>query len=404
MVAVNPFGFTSATTNGYTVSTIGGSAYLDGTGDYVLVASSDMTKFGTGDFTVECWAYATSNPHANGMYLFSSRTASFASSWVFYLGFEGSLTWYTNSAGIASTDTVFKANQWYHFAYSRSGTTGRLFVNGVAVATVTDSQSYGYSTPLYIGASYDGSVPFQGYISDARVVRGTALYTSSFVPPSQPLTPVQNTGILTNMTSAGIYDASMMNNFETVGDAKLSTAISKFGGSSMYFDGTGDYLFAPTSTVNNLSKFLTSNFTVECWIYPTTTSGDRTVICAVNNWGAGANYEIELRSGLLFVQLGNGVTMTSGTTSISANTWTHIALVRSSETSTTFYVNGVSVSTYTTNWTADEDCPLTIGCFNINGGSLSNYWQGYIDDLRITKGYARYTSNFTAPTSEHKTF
>lgn len=392
---------TTTIANPYRItSTNGGSLYFDGTGDYLTVASSaSTTNFGTGDFTVEAWVYMTSDPHASGMYLFDARTAASTGSWAMYFATGYGLSFFSGTQGGSpvSSAATYTSNQWYHVAYSRRGTSGKLFVNGVVAGSGGDSNNYNFTTVLTVASRYSIESLLQGYMVNARIVKGYALYTAAFVPPAAPTTTISGTSLLLNATNGGIYDNAMLNDFETVGNAQISTSVVKYGTGSLYFDGSGDYLFAPTANVNNLSKFLTANFTVECWIYPTTSTGDRTIICAVNNWGAGANYVIEIRSGLLFVQLGNSVTMTSGTTSISANTWTHIALVRSSNTSTTFYVNGSSVSTYTSSWTADEDCPLTIGCFNINGGSLSNYYLGYIDDLRITK-YARYVANFTPPT------
>ena len=391
-------------TQAYSTSTIGGSGYFDGTGDYLSTPGNTAFVLGTGDFTFEVWLYA--NSISTGTFDRICATSDYNGS-----GFDWTLN--TSSSGLFLASTSYSIGSitpkvWHHLVYTRSGSTIRGFLNGNLSSYATSgSQNISSTSTLNIGAGYSGTA-LNGYLSDLRIIKGSipaAYQTSSsttgtqiFTPPGAPLTTIVNTSLLCNFTNAGIIDNAMMTTLETVGDAKISTTQSKFGGTSMFFDGTGDYLFSPTLNVNNLSKFLTSNFTVECWIYPTTTSGDRTVICAVNNWSAGANYEIELRSGVLFVQIGNSITLTSGTTSISANTWTHIALVRSSTTSTTFYVNGVSVATTATNWTADEDCPLTIGCFNSNGGSLSNYWQGYIDDLRITKGYARYTTTFTPPT------
>jgi hypothetical protein len=419
----NPFGFTNTTTSGYTPSTIGGSGYFDGT-DYLSNGpytgqSMFIPSYSTAQnvsATIEFWIYPTTTG-AGRPYSYTTSSVGIGADIGMFCVTNGSgssysiqFGWYNQGTSYAVTGGAALPNAWTHvaFTYNPNGGVGTLYVNGVSVGTPVSGGNVNGGPPNsitnaynYIGVYSPGSSPsyFTGYISDFRYTTNSILYTGNFVPPSAPLTAIQNATLLLNMTSAGVYDAAMMTNMETVADAQLSTTVTKFGGSSMFFDGTGDYLFSPTLNVNNLSKFLTSNFTVECWIYPTTTSGDRTVICAVNSWGAGANYEIELRAGVLFVQIGNSITLTSGTTSISTNTWTHIALVRSSTTSTTFYVNGVSVATTATNWTADEDCPLTIGCFNINGGSLSNYWQGYIDDLRITKGYARYTSNFTPPTT-----
>jgi hypothetical protein len=108
-----------------------------------------------------------------------------------------------------------------------------------------------------IGRTQDGTVPdWNGYISNYRFVKGRAVYTSNFVPPIAPVTAVANTSLLCNFTNAGIIDNAMMNNLETLGDAKISTVQSKYGGSSMFFDGTGDYLsFTNTSGQNGLTVY-----------------------------------------------------------------------------------------------------------------------------------------------------
>ena len=387
----NPFGYTTSNSQDYSPQTFGGSMYFDNSGDYLALPTSNTYLIGSGDFTIECWVYKRSTTFDTIL------SYSSGSGLRIFVNSTGGLELWLGASQQWSVGGVVSNNHWNHIAFVRSGTTLTGYVNGVNVGTATNSTNYNAGT-LNIGGEGTGS-PWGGYISDFRIIRGQALYTSNFVPPVTPLTASTNTMLLINGDRSAIADKSGKVVAETVGDARVSTAVKKYGTSSMFFDGTGDYLYAPTSDVNNLSKFLTGNFTVECWIYPTTSSGDRTIICAVYSWGNGANYCIELRSGLLLVQLGDAITMTSGTTAISANTWTHIALVRSSATSTTFYVNGISVATSSSNWTANEDCPLTIGCFNANGGGLTNYYQGYIDDLRITKGYARYTTNFTPPSS-----
>jgi len=377
----------------YSASTIGGSAYFDGNGDYLDVAGNAALGYGTGDFEISFWYYAIS---ASG-YLFDQRTTQPQVAITIYYD-SGTIAIYVNgSIPITVTDT--DKNAWHYLTLSRVSGTTRLFVDGTQRGSnYTDSNNYG-TLPLRIGCRYAtiSDIPFNGYMSDLRIIKGSGV--SSQTVPTSPLTAVANTSLLLNYTNAGIIDNSMMNNLETVGDAKISTVQSKFGGSSLYFDGTGDYLFLPTLNAINLSKFLTAKFTVECWAYLTNSSSDRTIISAINSWGAGANYNIEVRSGgLMHIQLGNGITMTNGSVSFPLNQWNHIALVRTGATSTVFYLNGVAVATDTNNWTADEDCPLTVGCFNINGGSLANYWSGYIDDLRITKGVARYTTNFTPST------
>jgi len=257
--------------------------------------------------------------------------------------------------------------------------------------------------PAYIGSRGGSSNFTRGYMSDVRITK-SALYTSNFVPPSAPLTAVQNTALLTNMTSAGIYDAAMMTNMETVGDAKLSTAVSKFGSSSMSFDGTGDYLYIPSAQFQNFA-FGTGDFTIECWLYQVSFSGDTVWMASYLTWASSVNFYCATRAGtpnVLLFRAGDSVPITLvGNTGITANTWTHVAITRASGVTRMFVGGVLQTNTHTgsVNISATVQ-PVGIGAAN-NGSEPIN---GYLDDLRITKGYARYTSNFTPPTSAFQLF
>jgi hypothetical protein len=206
------------------------------------------------------------------------------------------------------------------------------------------------------------------------------------------------------MTNAGIYDAAMMTTMETVGDAKLSTAISKFGGSSMYFDGTGDYLKAPYSP----SYSLPGDFTVETWIYLTSAAGtgNQTIVSyQYNNSDATGVWGFYLNGSgpytLYFNTQGTNHASTT-TVAISINTWTHVTYCRS-ETTGRFFVNGTIVGTSVSDSSTYSSTTgsLFVGMM-ADGASAPLY--GYLDDLRITKGYARYTTNFTPPSSAFPTY
>ena len=397
----NPFGYTSATTEGYTVSTIGGSGYFDGTGDYLSVPDNAAFNF-TGNFTIECWAYPTSHP-ATVYLIGQTNSTDYVPVLVFLsngrpgiaVSSNGS-TWTINGY-IATALTL---NAWSHMAVVRSGNKWSIYVNGVenVIAASTAVTPYDSTDPLGIGGEAAGSLtyPYVGYLSDVRIINNIALYTSTFVPPSQPLTAVQNTVLLNNMTSAGIYDAAMMNDMESVGDAKLSTAVSKFGGSSMSFDGTGDYLISsPNAQV--LNAFGTGDFTVEFWMNSISfaNADNVKIVFDCRPLSTDGLYPcIYFFSGQIRYFVSSADRITGST--LNTGQWYHVALSRSGS-STKLFVDGTQVgSTYTdtNNYLCGANRPIIAS----RGYTLGdNNYNGYVDDLRITKGYARYTSNFTPP-------
>jgi hypothetical protein len=220
--------------------------------------------------------------------------------------------------------------------------------------------------------------------------------SATFTAPTAPPTAITNTSLLLNYTNAGIYDATSKNDLETVGNAQISTTQSKFGNSSMYFDGTDDRLPAPASVDIAIG---TADFTIEGWFYtasPATNRGLFQISTTAGGLEAGNtnNLAVYCSSSVLGVYYAS--TFKAGTTSISANTWTHFALVRYSG-STKLYVNGIADGGFGTN----ADTQNYTGKNVCVGGyfSTSYLWGGYIQDFRITKGIARYTSNFTPPTT-----
>jgi hypothetical protein len=232
-------------------------------------------------------------------------------------------------------------------------------------------------------------------MSQARILKGTALYTSAFTPPTAPLTAITNTSLLCNFTNAGIFDNTGKNNLETVGNAQIDTTTKKYGTGSMEFDGTGDYLLLPIS--ENL--ILNSDFTIEGWLYLTSVTTYYTLLAtsawAANNGGLLLLQSHPSYSGKLSLWLANNASGASpllvSASSLSATTWTHFAICRSGS-SFKIYLNGVEDASTT------SSAAISLAINQIGALSGSNTYNGFIDDLRITKGVARYTSNFTAPT------
>jgi len=180
-----------------------------------------------------------------------------------------------------------------------------------------------------------------------------------------------------------------------VGGAKISTAVSKFGGASAYFDGTGDYL-----TLDGSSEFAfaTGDFTIEFWVYPTVVNGiSKFIYDARGGSGDGGYASIYIDpSNTLAVRV-NAAVIIQSASALSANTWYHIALTRSG-TSTKLFQDGVQKGgTYSdsVNYAIGGSGPVIgANAYSLPGG---NTFIGYMDEIRVTEGIARYTANFTPP-------
>ena len=398
----SPFSPTAA----YAAGTIGGSGYFDGTGDYLTVPDNAAFDFGTGDFTIELWVYIAGNSALNNnstrdVTVFgsfpTSIVGSLTNSWGFNLTGNGTTTgvglnfsnWQSASNSVISATVTIPQTSWNHIAVARSGTTTKLFLNGAEVGSGTLTlQTVNSGQDIAIGRlGYPGYIQeLNGYISNLRVLKGTAQYTGTYTVPTAPLTAITNTSLLCNFTNAAVRDDAMMAVPETVGNAQIDTTTKKFGTGSIKFDGTGDNLLF-TSTPN--IEFGSGDFTIEFWVNFTSAPSSSIVydIWVATNGLVGVRrlqsyfYANELQVGYA------GTTIaTTGSITWTTGQWYHIAIVRNGS-SWKVYRNGTSAATGT------NSNSLEVAAGYRLGGNLN----GYIDDLRITKGVARYTANFTPP-------
>ena len=378
----------------YSATDHGGSVYFDGTGDYITTPSNTSLDLGAGDFTIEAWIYPTALS-SNRLIVDTWVSGDVGSFQLYWRGTGNSLAFYSGGDGMLlqdpSSSSIF-VNTWNHVAVSRSGTSAKLFVNGTVVDTATTSRDFTHGNTLGIGAQLTSlNNFFHGYISDVRIIKGSALYTGNFTPPTETLTAITNTSLLLNGTDASIIDKSQSSNLKLIGGPTGSTTQVKFAGSkSMYFDGTGDYISIPAD-----DSIFSKDYTFEFWMYPT----QDTIIKMPFSKGIGLQF---------FHQNGNiaAAFSTSNSTSyfynsnfgsITANAWSHISLVRDSSVNTyKFYINGTLEDTLSSSSNINTGAEDWI----IGGYQGANFeFEGYLQDLRITKGLARYTSNFTPPTS-----
>ncbi len=181
-------------------------------------------------------------------------------------------------------------------------------------------------------------------------------------------------------------------------DARLDTSIKKFGTASLELDGTGD--FVSIETVEDFG-FGTANFAVEAWIYATSTTGTSTIFDFRTGSDTDEAPRVYQTGGVLKFASANVEHLSGG--SLSLNTWQHVALARYNGT-TRLYLDGSSVTGAggdTDNRNYGNTKPLNIGS---NYGSVGgDFFTGKIDEVRVSHGTARFTSNFTPPSAEYGT-
>jgi hypothetical protein len=201
--------------------------------------------------------------------------------------------------------------------------------------------------------------------------------------------------------STNIVDSSPTPKTVTAyGDAQISTAQSKFGGSSIAFDGAGDYLTVPSSAA---FEFGTGDFTIEGWWRRTAATIGGILDFGLNYGGIGIYQQLDVDySPLLIVRVAGTDVIT--TQNFSANQFVHLALSRSGTSLRLFYAGTQQGSTVSNSTNlVNTFGTVAIGAF-VSGGSFYPTTAANLDDLRITKGVARYTSNFTPPTQPFPDF
>lgn len=404
--------FLDGSANNFTITRFGNTAqgslspygpdwsnYFDGNGDYLTTPANAAFNFGTGDFTAEFWMYKTSSTSFQRLLAYGGFTATGN----FQVEFTDDVTATIHINGGFITTTVPNVlNKWVHVAVTRQSGSVRVFTDGVLRSTNTQSGNVSQTNPFSVGAVFDGSSPYTGYLSNVRINKGTALYTANFTPPTAPLTAVSGTSLLTCQSNRFRDDST--NNFTITkfGEASV-TPFSPFSlpapgytttayGGSGYFDGSGDGLTAPNNAAFNLSN---GDFTLECWVYNAEVANS---VGYAGIWGGGY---ILYREGTTyrFYYGGPGGSPLTPSIAAVAGAWTHLAVVRNG-TTMTFYVNGVSGGSVNVSTTAISFSgqPFGIGA-NFETGSPGFPLTGYVAGLRLVKGTAVYTSAFTPPTT-----
>ena len=412
-----------------------GSVFFDGQGNHSQLdvihtssLSADFDLSGNISSTVECWVYLTAypgttqnsdNPHWGGATIFSikNHATNFGKYYFYTINTSGQLEMIGDyGSGFPSTGTstsTLSLNTWYHIAWVRDSGSNKFFLDGTEItsefSTPNASNMIGSgNSKISIGADfYQSSTlnwlrPITGYISNFRVVNGTALYTSNFTVPKKPLQNISNTKLLTCQGSS-ITDAS----------SSAQTLSSNGGPTATYnddpyfdFDGSNDTISLGTQINSDITE---TDITVSFWTYLDSTSGDRAFV-AMSSVATGVpliiwhDASVSSRDNTGTGDVGGGTTnaivvMVSDTNgskrfstsnnALSASTWHNVSVVLDVTNNAFYtYIDGVEEAKYVSTNTS-----LGLKSSNNNfiiGGAALAYLDGRISNFNV------YTKALTA--------
>jgi hypothetical protein len=385
-----------------------GSALFDGNGDYL---STNQITLDTQDFTLECWIYLTTYGSQNNT-IFNQGNTDNTGAFLVLIGSatnDRKLIFYANNFERFRGTTTIPLNTWTNITVTRQSNIYYFFINGVLEGT--HSATYNHNqAPFKIGDGYGGVRYFNGYIDELRVTKGIARYTTNFVPSTQPfggfsnskytfskISADPNTSLLLHMDgtngSQSFIDSSA-NNFAITanGNAQISTSIKKFGTGAGYFAyGDSSYLESEPSSEFGLG---TEDFTIEMWLYKDTGITNWNGFFCINRYDDDG---ILIRVQTVFdsLYIGGEVYDWYPSTHFPLNQWNHFAFVRNSGV-IKIYINGTEVFTANNSNNLGSTGIVTVGA---SSHSYGEGFGGYIDEVRVIKGQAKYITNFTPPTS-----
>jgi hypothetical protein len=269
--------------------------------------------------------------------------------------------------------------------FTAPGDTGGLPITSYTVTSSGGQTATGASSPIVVTGLTNGT-SYTFTVTATNAV-GTSISSGSS-NSTQPIAPYFSSVALL-LTGENFTDYS--NNHYTVtnnGSTPLSTSVKKFNASSYDFSSTGRYL-----TIPNIGALGTANFTMELWIYRTGLGlRDKFILDQSNGstflfrWGGGTHLQFYINTGSTVIGI------LDYPFAFPLTTWYHLAVVRYGNVFTLF-VNGISVATNS------SAAAFTTSTANVaicaNGTDGGENFQGHMADIRITKGYAIYTSNFS---------
>ena len=368
---------------------------------------------GLGAFTLEFWYMPLSVSSGNQVIMDNDRSGGTGSANWFELSHNGSDFTISHGGAGSGTTTIGSffatAGTWYHIAITREASTNTInvFRNGVSVTTYSDSNSFGGASgrSFYIGTSASGN-PDTCFVSNFRIINGSALYTSGFTVPTEPLTEEVGTVWLAGHRNNFIEDEGGLT-LSPQGTARVvsfspfrrAAALDMNTGGSAIFDGiNGSQLIAASSRA---MTFGTADFTFECWLYLNQYTGSFSMIAdqvssnryfAIDGGLVGTPGRMAVWTG---VSGSDQYSSATDTQTLELGCWNHLVWQRESGT-LYMYINGVRVYNATYNYdfgTASDS--IRIG---FSDDYSSYYLDGHITDVRSYFGGVAYTGSPTTIT------
>ena len=425
---------------------LGPALYFDGTDASLTVANNaDWNNLGNSDFTIEWYEYRQSNSN-NKSPLFLANDSGNPTCISLGWPASGALSYYISSTGasydIANARSMGTAvlNRWTHYALMRYGNNWYVFKDGVVIDSFSSSASFSaVNRSWYVAVDKSQAYWFQGFMREIRfsnVARYSAYVSTGFTPSQKPFVTDANTKLLihgsdNNGTTSFTDDESSAKTITNPSSHTVarytedyrntifvdSESTPKFPypaatgsarvdffaiGAGAYWGGaTGDYAYIESSTDFNMGS---GDTTIEAYfrqdVLPTNAQYP-TLISRFDNDANGAIFlSTTLSGGVYYVVWGDKYVNISGAYSPQQYVWYHLAYTRNGNVHRLF-LNGTQVATATdANAKPDSTARLYIGAC-LNSADTNRYWKGRLDNVRIAKGYARYTSSPFNPPDDY---
>ena len=399
------------------------SLLLDGNGDLASAVDHGDFDFGSEDFTVE--GFFRISTLGNNAF-FSHWENNDTSGQSFYLvHFNGSNNLrfaYRLTTGLVEANYTWQpsTNTFYHIAVVRYGTTLKVYIDGVAVISesVSTTSFITSEDPFRIGAFNDATTAsptldwfFAGHVDEVRVTKGQARYIANFVPTTSAFEATDATaqtqdpyfsnvrflssfdGDDGDTTTSGLDESSSDLDLTYNSGDELSTTQKKFGTTSLY---VADNVIISSSDGFNMG---TGEFTIEGWYYFTSFSNSFSLWDQWNGSATGAGNAQMWMSHSAAGKVKwyyDGSSLLQSNTTLSTGQWNHIAFVRESGTLKMYFNGALDANTQSYSGQFGKTGTVYLGDQHAGGGGAPQY---FLDELRVTKGTARYTAAFAVPTA-----